>query len=77
MHILLTIFPIIILISMLFLNILLFDNSMAGPNQLALLLASIIGAFIAHKQNTSFNKARESLLDITSLAMLNRSSLEH
>ena len=50
MHIVLTFLPITILITLLFLNIFLFENSMSGPNQISLLLASFIGAYIASKK---------------------------
>ena len=54
-HILITLFPITILIIMLFSNILLFNNSMAGPNQLALILSALCGALIAYKRNISMH----------------------
>ncbi len=50
MHIVLTFLPITILITLLFLNIFLFENSMSGPNQISLLLASFIAAYIANKK---------------------------
>ena len=56
MKILLTLLPITTLIFMLFLNLLFFDNTMAGPNQTALLIATIIAGIIAHNDNYNFKK---------------------
>ena len=44
MNNLMTFAPIITLIIMLFTNILLFDSTMNGPNQIALLIAALIGS---------------------------------
>ena len=56
MKILLTLLPITTLIFMLFLNLLFFDNTMAGPNQTALLIATIIAGIIAHNDNYNVKK---------------------
>ena len=63
MSVLLTLLPITILIVILFFNLLVFDNSMAGPNQLALLLAAFCGAYIAHKRNTTFNSLIDGVVE--------------
>ena len=44
---LMALLPIIILIGLLTLNVLLFDDTLAGANQIALMLAATIGGVIA------------------------------
>jgi NhaC family Na+:H+ antiporter len=47
---LITFLPIIILIVLLFLNLMLFENTMNGPNQIALLITAFLGSLIALKK---------------------------
>ena len=48
-----TFFPILMLISMLFFNVIYFENSLQGPNQIALIIAAFIAALIAYKRDTN------------------------
>ena len=50
-EILIIFLPILTLISILVFNVLYFENSLQGPNQIALILAAILAALIAHKKN--------------------------
>ena len=52
-NILITFSPIILLIGMLCFNLFYFENTMKGPNQIALLIAAFWGASIAYSQNIS------------------------
>ena len=62
--------PIVILISLLFLNISIWgDESLGGPNQLALTFATAFAAFIAWKLKVSFEKMRKSIVKNISDAM--------
>ena len=62
--------PIIILIGLLFLNISIWgDDSLGGPNQLALTFATAFAAFIAWRLKVSFDKMRESIVKNISDAM--------
>ena len=63
MNIVLTFVPITILITLLCVNIFLFENSMSGPNQLSLLLASFIGAYIANKHGVQTHTLLEGIKD--------------
>ena len=47
--------PILILISMLLFNVLYFENSLHGPNQIALIIAAILAALIAYNNNIKMN----------------------
>ena len=52
-NILITFSPIILLIIMLLYNVLYFENSLEGPNQIALLIAALFGGILAYKENIS------------------------
>ena len=56
MNNLITFAPIITLIIILFTNILLFDSTMNGPNQIALLIAAFLGSLIALKSGKSIQQ---------------------
>jgi len=47
--------PILTLISMLLFNVLYFENSLHGPNQIALIIAAILAALIAYSNNIKMN----------------------
>ena len=53
MSVICTLLPIIILVIMLLFNILIFENTMNGPNQIALLIAAFLASILAYDQKIS------------------------
>ena len=58
---LITFLPIIILIVLLFLNLLLFENTMNGPNQIALLITAFLGSLIAFKKGKDIQQISKGI----------------
>ena len=63
MNIFFTFLPIIILIILLFFNLLVFENTMAGPNQFALLIATLLGGIISYQKNKNINILITGIID--------------
>ncbi|MBJ04728.1 MAG: sodium:proton antiporter [Flavobacteriales bacterium] len=65
-NIVFTIFPFVILIILLGLNLFLFDNAMKGPNQLALIISALIGFWISNLRGSKnyeiINGIKDSIL---------------
>ena len=65
-NIVFTIFPFVILIILLGLNLFLFDNAMKGPNQLALIISALIGLWISNLRGSKnyeiINGIKDSIL---------------
>ncbi|MCF6332379.1 MAG: Na+/H+ antiporter NhaC [Draconibacterium sp.] len=61
--------PIIILIILLTLNVILFEDTLAGPNQIALLLAAAIAGLVAHYQGLKWKKIRKKIVSTIGSAM--------
>ncbi len=62
-NILITFSPIILLIGMLCFNLFFFNNTMQGPNQIALLIAAFVGAAIAYNQNISIKNLLKGIYE--------------
>ena len=60
---LLTFLPIITLIILLFFNLLIFENTMNGPNQCALLITTLLGGIIACQKNIRINSLIKGITD--------------
>ncbi len=65
----LAIFPIIILIGMLTLNVILFDDTLGGANQIALLLAAAIAGVIAFRLGHRWESIKEKIVSTIGSAM--------
>ena len=61
--ILITLSPILILIVMLAFNVLYFNDSLAGPNQIALLIAALFAAIIAYNKQVSIKDLVVGIID--------------
>ena len=59
----LTFLPIISLISMLLINLITFENTMSGPNQIALLISAGIGCIIAYNRGKNIKKILHGMID--------------
>ncbi len=66
---LLALSPILILIGMLTLNVLLFEDTLAGSNQIALLVAASIAGVITYRLGYSWDDIRERVVSTISSAM--------
>ena len=66
---LLALFPILILIGMLTLNVLLFEDTLAGSNQIALLVAASIAGVITYRLGYSWDDIRERIVSTIGSAM--------
>lgn len=63
------IFPILILIVLLTSNVILFDDTLSGSNQIALLLAASLAGIISIRLGVSWNKIREKIVSTIGSAM--------
>jgi NhaC family Na+:H+ antiporter len=63
------IFPILILIVLLTSNVILFDDTLSGANQIALLLAASLAGIISIRLGVSWNKIREKIVSTIGSAM--------
>ncbi len=66
---LLALFPILVLIGMLTLNVLLFEDTLAGSNQIALLVAASIAGVITYRLGFSWDDIRERVVSTIGSAM--------
>ncbi len=62
-------FPILILIFLLTLNVILFDDTLAGANQVALIIAAAIAGLIANRLGLKWVKVREKVVSTIGSAM--------
>ncbi len=65
----LALIPILILIGLLTINVLLFDDTLGGANQIALLLAAAISGIIANKLGYTWQFMREKIVETIGSAM--------
>lgn len=63
------ILPIIILLILLTLNVIIFDDTLGGPNQLALILAAAVGVAIAHKIGFKWDEINHRIIKTIGSAM--------
>ncbi|MCG6191084.1 Na+/H+ antiporter NhaC [Maribellus maritimus] len=61
--------PIIILIILLTLNVILFDDTLGGANQIALIISAAIAGLIAHRLGLKWGKIREKIVSTIGSAM--------
>ncbi|MBT3384430.1 MAG: Na+/H+ antiporter NhaC [Prolixibacteraceae bacterium] len=61
--------PIIILIALLTLNVFLFEDTLAGSNQIALLLAASVAGIIAHRLGLNWSNIKEKIVSTIGSAM--------
>ena len=61
--------PIIILIILLSLNVILFDDTLGGANQIALLISAAIAGLIAHRLGLKWTRIREKVVSTIGSAM--------
>ena len=54
--ILITFFPILILILMLVFNVVYFENSLQGPNQIALVISTLVASAIAYSKSITIKE---------------------
>ena len=66
---LLALFPILILIGMLTLNVLYFDDTLSGANQIALMVAASIAGIIAYRLGFSWEDIRKKIVSTIGSAM--------
>jgi NhaC family Na+:H+ antiporter len=62
-------FPILILIVLLTLNVLLFDDTLGGANQIALIISAAIAGVISHRLGLKWGKIREKIVSTIGSAM--------
>lgn len=63
------IFPVILLIALLSLNVMFFDDALGGPNQIALLIAATAGGIIASRNRVKWNHIQTKILHTINSAM--------
>ena len=61
--------PILVLIALLTFNVILFEDTLSGANQIALLLAAALAGLVAHHQGLKWNKIREKIVSTIGSAM--------
>ena len=61
--------PIFILIALLTLNVFLFEDTLAGSNQITLLLAAAVAGIIAHRLGLNWSKIRDKIVSTIGSAM--------
>ena len=62
-------FPILLLIALLTFNVLFFDDTLSGANQIALMLAASVAGLIAHRLGFRWAKIREKIVSTIGSAM--------
>jgi NhaC family Na+:H+ antiporter len=65
----LALLPILILIGLLTLNVLLFDDTLSGANQVALMLAAAIAGIVAHRLGFSWDRIKSKIVSTIGSAM--------
>jgi len=63
------VFPLLFLIGLLVFNVVMFEDTLSGPNQLALILAAFVAMWIARSKGVSWDKISDKITQTVSKAM--------